>query len=70
MEPNEKLNLIAYSEKVTVMIDACTGYIFKLSWRSKRPKNITLSLNMAVSSATQDALWLRQLLHEMLQPYL
>ncbi len=53
---------------------SCTGYLFKLSngaitWSSKRQQTVALSSTeaeyMAMSSATQEALWLKQLAEEL-----
>lgn len=52
---------------------SCTGYLFKIqggaiSWTSKRQPTVALSSAeaeyMALSSATQEAIWLKQLLQE------
>ncbi len=51
-----------------------SGYLFKLSgapisWRSKKPTSVALSTAeaeyIALSSATQEAMWLRQLVSEL-----
>lgn len=53
---------------------SCTGYVFKLSdgaisWMSKRQPTVALSTTeaeyMAMSAATQEAIWLRQLYAEL-----
>lgn len=53
---------------------SCTGYVFKLSnaaitWKSTRQSTVALSSTeaeyMAISSAIQEAIWLRQLCHEL-----
>ncbi len=55
---------------------SCTGYVFKLSnaaitWGSKRQKTVALSSTeaeyMALGSAVQEAIWLRQLAYELEQ---